>query len=92
MEIFYKAYTKIVQNKVYYFVKKYLSFPEYDNVEDILEGYGMHIDFDKACSIAGIDHPKIRQQLFEQAQAASPQAKVIDINSDDIILNKKIGR
>jgi len=56
METFYKAYTKTEQNKLYYFVKRYLSFPEYKDVEDILEGYGMHTDFDKACNIAGINN------------------------------------
>jgi hypothetical protein len=94
METFYKAYTKIEQNKTYYFVKKFLSFPEYQDVEDILEGYGMHTDFNKACSIAGINNPKIRKQLFDgilTVDAATPQAKVIDMNSQEIGLTKKIG-
>lgn len=91
METFYKAYIKISQNKSYYFVKKYLSFPEYDNVEDILEGYGMHTDFNKACNIAGINDPKVKKQLLDGIQTASPQAKVIDLNPADVILNKRIG-
>ena len=91
METFYKAYTKTTQNKPYYFVKKYLSFPEYKDVEDILEGYGMHTDFNKACSIAGINNPKIRKQLLDGIQAeVVQQAKVIDLNPADIILTKKI--
>lgn len=90
METFYKAYSKIAQNKSYYFVKRYLSFPEYDNVEDILEGYGMHTDFNKACSIAGVNNSLIRKQLLESIQSPSSQAKVIELNAADIVLIKKI--
>ncbi len=90
METFYKAYTKISQNKLTYFVKKYRAFPEYENVDDILEGYGMHTDFHKACSIAGINDPQIRKQLLDGIEAAAPQAKIIDLNAADIIMAKKI--
>jgi len=93
METFYKAYTKTEQNKLYYFVKRYLSFPEYKDVEDILEGYGMHTDFDKACNIAGINNPAIRKQLLDSIHGAvMPQAKVIDLNPADTVLTKKIVR
>lgn len=90
METFYKAYTKVVQNKSYYFVKKYLSFPEYKDVADILEGYGMHTDFNKACSIAGLDNQGIKKQLLDEIQNAVPQAKVIDFKPVDMVLTKKI--
>ena len=90
METFYKAYTKISQNKSYYFVKKYLSFPEYNDVEDIMEGYGMHTDFNKACSIAGLHDLKIRQQLLDGIQSEMPQAKIIELNPADAVLTKKI--
>lgn len=90
METFYKAYTKISQNKLTYFVKKYQCFPEYENVEDILEGYGMHTDFEKACSIAGVHDPQIRKQLLDAIEAAVPQAKIIDLNAADAVLVKKI--
>ena len=90
MEIFYNAYTKIVQNKTYYFVKKFLTFPEYKEVEDILEGYGMHTDFNKACSIAGIDSLNVRKQLLDEIQQTAHQAKVIDLNLNEIMFTKKI--
>lgn len=78
------------QNRQYYFVKKYLSFPEYDNVEDIMEGYGMHTDFNKACNIAGVNDQKIRKQLLEGIQSEVPQAKIIELNTADPVLTKKI--
>ena len=90
METFFKAYTKVIQNKPYYFVKKFLSFPEYEGVDDALEGYGMHTDFNKACSIAGLEDAAIKRQLLDEIQSAVPQAKVIDLNPAELVLNKKI--
>ena len=92
METFYKAYTKTDQNKIFYFVKKYICFPEYKNVADILDGYGMHMDFHKACSIAGVSNLQIRQQLFDEIQSSLPQAKIIDLNPPvEVTLTKKTG-
>ena len=90
METFYKAYSKQVDDQLTYFVKRYLHFPEYSGVADILEGYGMHTDFEKACSIAGIENQKIRKQIFEDMQAAAPQAKVIDLNPVDVNVQIKM--
>ena len=90
MEIFYNVYTKTVQNKLYYFVKKYLSFPEYKDLADIIHGYGMHTDFNKACRIAGINDLKIRKKLFDEMLNDTPQARVIDLNASEMILSKKI--
>ena len=91
METFYKAYTKIVQNKQYYFVKRYLSFPEYKEVEDILDGYGMHTDFNRACDIAGIINSSVRKRLFLDMQSMAPMAKVIELMPAELLISKKIG-
>lgn len=83
MENFYTSYTKTVQGKTYYFVKKFLTFPEFNNVPNVLVGYGMHTDFDKACSIAMIHESTIRLQLLNNMvngnNIAPEQAKVIDM-------------
>ncbi|MEP7143684.1 MAG: hypothetical protein ABI707_12470 [Ferruginibacter sp.] len=81
MENFYTAYTKVIENKTYYFVKKFLIFPEFKDVSPVLENYGMHIDFNKACGIAQINDPKIREQLLNEAEGSIQQAKVIDLNT-----------
>ncbi len=81
MENFYTAYTKVMDNKTYYFVKKYLVFPEFKDVEPMQESFGMHADFNKACNIAGINDPIIREQLFNEAKDSVQQAKVIDLNT-----------
>jgi len=79
METFYTAYTKLLDYKTYYFVKKFTAFPEFKNVSPILESYGMHTNFDKACSIAGLTDATIKQQLLQQAEDNTPRAKVVEI-------------
>jgi hypothetical protein len=81
MEYSYSAYTKLINNQTYYFVKKHVLFPELKDVEPVLANYGMHIDFNKACNIASIYDDNIRQQLFKEAQATVQQAKLIDFNA-----------
>ena len=45
-----------------------LTFPEYKDVPGILESYGMHTDFNRACEIAAIDDKEIRDNLFADLQ------------------------
>ena len=79
METFYKAYNKMVENRKYYFVKKYVRFPEYRAVDDIMIGYGMHVNFYRACNIAEVHNEKIQQQLFEEMERATHGAKLINL-------------
>jgi hypothetical protein len=81
METFYTAYTKLLDYKTYYFVKKFTAFPEFKNVSPILDAYGMHINFDKACTIAGITNADTKQQLLQQIEDNTPRAKVVELNS-----------
>jgi hypothetical protein len=81
METIYTAYTKLLDYKMYYFVKKYSSFPELKNVSPILEAYGMHTDFNRACSIAGVHDAKIREQLLKEAEATTQRAKVVELSN-----------
>ena len=79
MENFYTSYTKNVQGKTYYFVKKFLTFPEFNNVPNVLVGYGMHTDFDKACNIAMVHDTNIKLQLLNNMTGAVEKAKVIEM-------------
>ena len=81
MEYTYSASTKLINNQTYYFVKKYVLFPELKDVGPVLANYGMHTDFLKACSIASIYDSAIREQLFMEAQATVQQAKLVDFNA-----------
>lgn len=77
----YEAYIKEVNGIPLYFVKHFLVFPDYNNIEPVVQGYGMHADFDKACSIAGILDPAIRKSILpvEPAEKMN-EAKLIDIS------------
>ena len=81
MENLYTVYTKLIESKTYYFVKHFLTFPEFTGVEPVLENFGMHTDFDKACHIAGINDPAIKEQLLNESKGVQEGAKVIDLNN-----------
>ena len=69
MEHFYTVHTKIIDAQTYYFVKKIMALPEFKGLADIVVGYGMHTDFDKACSIAGLKDLDTKQQLLLELEA-----------------------
>ena len=77
MENFYTAYTKVVQNTTLYFVKKYITFPEFHNIPSVLENYGMHANFNRACEIAGVKDNDVRMQLLADIQDNESSAKII---------------
>lgn len=82
MNTFYTAYTRPVHGTTYYFVKKFSAFPELKGVPDILENYGMHTDFNRACRIAELKDPAIMQKLLKNMEIArTVNAKVIQMNS-----------
>lgn len=80
MENFYTAYTRVVQNTTFYFVKKYVTFPEYKDAPAVLESYGMHADFNRACEIALISDQEIRNNLWANLENSPNSAKVIHMN------------
>jgi len=41
----------------------------------------MHTDFNKACSIALVNDPKIKEQLLNELEGTVQHAKVIDLNA-----------
>ena len=80
MENFYTAYTRVIQNTTFYFVKKYMTFPEYKDVPGVLESYGMHTDFNRACHIALINDNEIRKHLLSDLQNNPNSGRVIHMN------------
>ncbi len=82
MNTFYTGYTRQVQGTKFYFVKKFLTFPEVHGMPDLLENFGMHTNFKTACTIAKIADPLIQEKLLETiTNAEVEQGKVIHINS-----------
>ena len=80
MEYFYTAYTKKIADKNYFFIKRHMVFPELNNAASVLDGYGMHTDFNKACDIAGINKTSIRQELWTSVSPHEQTARIIHIN------------
>jgi putative NIF3 family GTP cyclohydrolase 1 type 2 len=60
-------------------VKKYTRFSEFKDAPAILESYGMHTNFDKACAIACINDPVIKERLFKEA--TPPELNSWQVNS-----------
>lgn len=82
MEKVFKSYSKVIDGSTYFFVKQFLVFPEIPNVQPVLEKYGMHTDFDKACNIAGLHDEAIKKRLLQEIENEESMVKVIEI--DDI--------
>ncbi len=81
MEQVYTAYKKNVQGKDAYFVKRFLSFPEYPGLEPVMEGYGMHAVLEKACAIAGISDKNLIEKLRTEADGLPVEARVVKMMS-----------
>jgi hypothetical protein len=79
METTFTCYTKKIQGQPFYFVKKFIVLPEYSSVPPVMEAFGMHTDFDKACAIAQLTDASIKKQLLEEVESGLKQAKVIDL-------------
>ena len=78
MEHVYTVHTKIIQDKTYYFVKKLLTLPEFKGLADVLVGFGMHTNFEKACSIAGITDTANRNRLLSDLEAQTKPQKTTE--------------
>ena len=74
MEHVYTVHTKLIHDKTYYFVKKLLALPEFPGLAEIVIGYGMHADFEKACNIAGVKDLACRQQLLTDLEKSNKPA------------------
>lgn len=80
MKSIYKAYTKEINGKLFYFIKKYTIFPDYEGFPSILDTMGMHTDFYKACSIAKISDESIIVKLMNELHIIPESARVIEIH------------
>ena len=80
MEYLYTANTKIINEREFYFIKRFMIFPELEDACQILDGYGMHDDFHKACKIAGITEQAIKENLWFQVEPQAREARIIHLN------------
>ncbi len=92
MENTYQAYTKQIDGKVFYFVKKFSNFPEYENFPQVLDSMGMHTNFYKACNIAKVYDEIVIHKLMNDLHILPESARVIHLHrvkamTDSIIKN-----
>ncbi len=87
MKHVYAAYTRMVDNNTFYFVKKYTVFPEYQNFPKVLDSMGMHVDFYRACDIAEIYDESIINKLLDDLHILPETAKVIPMSGIKSITN-----
>lgn len=80
METIYTAYSRVVNNVNFYFVKKITIFPEYENSPEILDSFGMHTDFFRACEIAKIYDEGVINKLMNDLKLIPKSALVVPIN------------
>ena len=79
MKPIYTAYAKAIDGITFYFVKSYIAFPEYKDVSPILQTYGMHADFERACHIAEIWDKEIQLQLLNELEKNSASSRVLPL-------------
>ena len=79
MKIFYTAYAKAIDSTTFYFVKSFLTFPEFENVPPVLESYGMHTNFEQACNIAQVYDKEIQQQLLTEMESNIASSNVLPL-------------
>ena len=84
MEYLYTVHTKQIDDKTYYFVKKIMALSEFKGLADVVIGYGMHTDFEKACSIAGIEDKECRKKLLLDFEESNNPKKPAEKRTIDI--------
>jgi hypothetical protein len=80
MEKIYETYTKQINGKTFYFVKKFSVFTEYENCPKILDSMGMHTDFYKACDLAKIYDESTVNKLMDDLHIMPDSARVIHMS------------
>ncbi|MEO6135588.1 MAG: hypothetical protein ABIP35_10575 [Ginsengibacter sp.] len=80
MENIYTAYTREINNQTFYFVKKFTSFPEVNDGLQFMDSFAMHHDFFKACSIAKIANENVIENLMNQLNITTEDAKIIPLH------------
>jgi hypothetical protein len=81
MENSYLAYTKEINGVIFYFVKKYTTFPDYQDFPKVLDTMGMHTDFYKACGIAEVYDENVVSDLMKELHIIPDRARIIQMNT-----------
>ena len=75
------AYKKEIDGISFYFVKKYSTFPDYEDFPQVLDSMGMHTDFYKACEIAEVYDESVISDLMKELHIVPDRARIIQMNN-----------
>jgi hypothetical protein len=93
MEHVYKAHTRQLEGQTYYFVKKIMTIPELGEAANVVTGYGMHTDFEKACHIAGIEDEEVRKKLLAGLeQSHEPKEAAPAVKKPAIVISESVNK
>lgn len=79
MENIYNAYTREINGKTFYFVKKFVFYTEIKDGSPILDRLGMHTNFHKACHIAEVRDEQVVNRLMSELHIITESARVIHL-------------
>lgn len=79
MKTVYTAYAKTIHGTLFYFVKKFQTFPGLQNVPPVLESFAMHTNFVQACRIAQVYDKVIQQRLLHDLEANTASSRVLPL-------------
>ncbi|MCO6497120.1 MAG: hypothetical protein J5I50_05605 [Chitinophagaceae bacterium] len=75
----YVASVREINDQAHYVIKKYSYFPEFPEVPEVLDSMGMHQDFLKACSLAGVEDEQVIDDLMAALGLRKESGKVVRI-------------
>ncbi len=81
MKSIYQAYTRDINGKMHYFVKKFNCYPEFKDLPPVMMAMGMHKDFLKACELADVEDDYTVQSLMEELNLTKVSGKIIPIQN-----------
>ena len=87
IETEYQSYTKEINGEVFYFVKKFIIFTGFNNINRLLTGYGMSRNFEKACLIASVTEKDVQQKISPDL----PTARIVEFKNYPFKGRKKSG-
>lgn len=91
MKYEHNAYIREISGQQFYFVKRFIIIPELQNIHPVLAGFGMHLQLDKACDIAGVTDVEERKNIYDIIhQQQTLQGKVINFSDFRQSADKKI--
>lgn len=76
----YRAYTRVINERTHYFVKKYEAYSDVPGISPILIGLGMNVDFLKACELARVESDVAVQKMMDALQLTNVSGRILPVS------------